>query len=62
MLLPIFFHKSLKTEVDPVKCNPENSGWDNAISEIIFGSPVIKFMTPSGNPASRKMSIVILAV
>ena len=52
MLLPIFFHKSLKTEVDPVKCNPENSGWDNAISEIIFGSPVIKFMTPSGNPAS----------
>src|SRR5690349_14825396 len=54
MFAPALAHSPLKTSVEPVKCRPENSGWDITASVIVAGSPVTRLITPGGRPASSR--------
>ena len=40
ILFPIFFHKSLKTAVDPVKCNPTQKEENNIIDYINYNKRI----------------------
>ena len=62
ILDPTFDQRDLNTSVDPVKWIPERFEFFKAISVIITGSPVTRFITPFGRPASLKTSIIILAL
>ena len=57
----MFFQISLKTFVEPVKCNPAKSLWLKTTSPITGPDEGTIFITPSGSPASLNNSIIILA-
>jgi len=63
MVVPYCFHSSLKTWGGPVNRDSRKSGHMlNASFVIITGSPVNgNWITPSGTPASLKMSTITLA-
>ena len=52
---------SLNTCVDPVKCTPAKSRLAKTVLVIISASPKTTLITPSGTPASLKISMIIFA-
>ena len=62
ILDPTLDQRDLNTSVDPVKWIPERLVFFNAISVIITGSPVTRFITPLGRPASLNTSIITFAL
>ena len=55
------FQMSLNTCVEPVKCTPAKSRLAKTVSLIMAASPKTTLITPSGSPASLKMSMMIFA-
>ena len=52
MLLPIFFHSSRKTAVEPVKLRPANCSCCQRPAATSAPEPCTRLITPGGKPAS----------
>src|SRR5690606_40913265 len=61
MLSPICFHNDWQTAVEPVKWIPAECGCSIQVFAVSAPPDKTVLMTPSGNPASRKTSIMIPA-